>query len=163
VTILALNIGSNINAQKNIRLAVSTLRTEFGELNCSKVYESEAVGFEGDNFLNLVVTIETKRALRELQNYLKKLEDKLGRDRTQVKFSGRTMDIDILTYESDDDSNIELPRAEITENAFVLQPLAELLPDELHDKSGLTYAVLWQAYDKSAQRLWPSDFDWQGD
>ena len=69
MTILALNIGSNINAQKNIRLAVSTLRTEFGELNCSKVYESEAVGFEGDNFLNLVVTIETKRALRELQNY----------------------------------------------------------------------------------------------
>ena len=66
----------------------------------------------------------------------------MGRDRTQVKFSGRTMDIDILTYESDDDSNIELPRAEITENAFVLQPLAELLPDELHDKSGLTYVAI---------------------
>ena len=152
-----------MNPQENLRLAVNALRVEFGALNCSKVYESEAVGFKGDNFLNLAVTIETNRCLRELQDYFKKLENKLSRDRSQVKFSGRTMDIDILTYDGDDDNSIELPRAEITDNAFVLQPLAELLPEELHDKSGLTYAALWKAYDKSAQRLWPIDFDWQVD
>jgi len=73
-----------MNPQENLRLAVNALRVEFGALNCSKVYESEAVGFKGDNFLNLAVTIETNRCLRELQDYLKKLETLFCLDRNIV-------------------------------------------------------------------------------
>jgi len=162
VTTLALSIGSNINAEANIRSALNELAAEFGELRCSNTYESIAVGFEGDNFLNLVVLLESGKSLQETAAFLKHLEDKLGRDRKQARFSGRTMDIDILLYGDKEgiEDGIELPRPEITENAFVLQPLTELLPDEVHPLTGLSYQQLWQNYDKNKQQLWPVEVSW---
>lgn len=162
MTILALSIGSNINAAQNIRAAMQALRLEFGNIACSSVFESEAIGFEGDNFLNFVALIDTGKKLKEIALYLKQLEDKLGRDRSQVKFSGRPIDIDILIYgdETGSEQGIALPRPEITHNAFVLQPLAEVLPDQIHCLSGVSYAQLWNDYDKTLQKLWPIDFIW---
>ena len=82
VTNLALSIGSNIDPVRNIRAALKALRQEFGATTCSTVFESEAVGFVGDNFLNLVVLIETERKLADIAFSLKQLEDSLGRDRS---------------------------------------------------------------------------------
>jgi 2-amino-4-hydroxy-6-hydroxymethyldihydropteridine diphosphokinase len=162
VTTLALSIGSNIEAESNIRAALSALTSEYSSVRCSTTYESQAVGFEGDNFLNLVILVETDKNLDQVASFLKGLEDELGRDRQQVKFSGRTMDIDILLFGSESGicSGIQLPRPEITENAFVLQPLAEVLPDEIHPATGKTYQGLWQDYDKSRQKLWSVEKDW---
>ena len=162
--ILSLSIGSNINAVENIQKAVRALRSEFGNILCSPVYESETVGFSGDNFLNLVVAINTEQALPTIVSCLKGLEDRLGRNRRQSKFSGRTMDIDILCFGSETGYNcgMALPRDEITQNAFVLQPLADLLPQQCHPDSGKTYAQLWAEYDKSRQRLWAIPFEWDG-
>ncbi len=162
MTTLALSIGSNIDAESNIRAALGALSLEFDNIRNSTTYESQAVGFVGDNFLNLVVLADTDKKLDEVASILKRLEDQLGRDRQQVRFSGRTMDIDILLYgnESGMYCGIELPRPEVTENAFVLQPLSELLPDAVHPATGLSYLKLWQDYDKSKQRLWPVDTDW---
>ncbi len=162
MTTLALSIGSNIDAESNIRAALSELAAEFDDMQCSTTYESLAVGFEGDNFLNLVVLAETDKQLQDIAEFLKALEDSLGRDRNQTRFSGRTMDIDILLYgtESGESYGIELPRPEITENAFVLQPLAELLPGQIHPATGLPYQQLWENYDKSRQQLWPVDITW---
>ena len=162
VPVLSLSLGSNIDAANNIRQAVATLREHFRNLRCSTVYESEAVGFDGDNFLNLVVTAQSDMNLSEIARFLKQLEDDMGRDRSQPKFSGRTMDIDILTFGDDDGKawGLSLPRHEITKHAFVLQPLAELLPDEVHPESGLTFSALWQEFDKPEQKLWPVEFDW---
>ena len=94
---------------------------------------------------------------------LKQLEDRYGRDRSAPRFSGRTLDIDILSY---DDllglhAGIELPRPEISEHAFVLQPLADLLPDTLHPGRQISYAQMWQEFDRAAQHLWQVNFDWQ--
>ena len=71
------------------------------------------------------------------------------------------MDIDILLFgdESGVSCGIELPRPEITENAYVLQPLAELLPEALHPATGVSYGELWQGYDKAKQKLWPVALD----
>lgn len=162
MTILALSIGSNINAAQNIRAAMKELRLKFGNIACSTVFESEAVGFEGDNFLNLVGLIDTEIKLGDIVLSLKQLEDKLGRDRSQAKFSGRPIDIDILIYgnEAGTEQGIALPRPEITHNAFVLQPLAEVLPNQIHCLSGVSYAQLWNEYDKASQKLWPIDFIW---
>ncbi len=160
--LLTLSIGSNIDPANNVRRVVAALREHFGQIELSSVYESEAVGFEGDNFLNLVLATHSEEALQDIKSYLKELEDRLGRDRSAPKFSGRVIDLDILFYGDCDgaEADLELPREEITRNAFVLQPLAELLPDELHGPTGLSYARLWQDYDKSRQSLWPVDFDW---
>ena len=163
MALLALSLGSNIDAPNNIRKAVRALRHEFDALKCSSVYESEAIGFVGANFLNLVAIIETTADLSSISSFLKLLEDRFGRNREQPRFSARTLDVDILFYgdEKTKSDEIELPKEEITQYAFVLQPLAELLPDRIHGFTGLTYADLWDEFDQSNQQLWKVDFDWR--
>lgn len=155
-----ISIGSNINRRFHIQAAVSELKQHFGAVELSSVYESEAVGFDGNAFYNLVAAAQTDLSIAQCVSVFKQIEDSYGRDRSAAKFSGRTLDLDLLTY--DDvvcQQPVELPRAEITENAFVLWPLAELAPDVIHPGSGQSYASLWQQYDKP-QKLWPVPFEW---
>jgi len=161
---VALGIGSNIHPLQNISQCLDALLLQFNDLNFSSVFESEAVGFDGDNFLNMVVSMQTDMPLQKLIAVLKKIEDDFGRDRTQAKFSGRTMDIDILVYgdTTGKHEGIELPRPEISENAYVLWPLSQLAKQQRHPLLGQTYAELWDKYDKSKQILWPIDFTWHG-
>jgi 2-amino-4-hydroxy-6-hydroxymethyldihydropteridine diphosphokinase len=155
-----LSIGSNIDPVNKIRAAVKLLRAEFGSITLSRVYESEAVGFDGENFMNLAAIVECSEPLERVLDTLKNIENQLGRDRAQPKFSGRTMDIDILFYgdSTGAECGLSLPRGEITENAFVLLPLSELLPGAIHSPTRRTYAQLWQQYDKSKQKLWSIEF-----
>lgn len=163
MTRVYLSIGSNQQSERHVRAALDALASRFGELRISSVYESEAVGFDGENFLNLVVGIDTDVPLAELSDWLKELEDANGRRRNVPRFSSRTLDLDILTYGDvvGEPAGVQLPRAEILKNAFVLLPLAELAPDERHPVNGRSYRELWQAYDRD-QRLWAVDFEWGG-
>lgn len=151
-----LSLGSNINREENIKACLKALEDIFSCVKASPVYESEAVGFEGDNFYNLVVLIETVLAVGELSAILKKIEDANGRVRAGDRFSARTLDIDILTY--DDQAGlidgVELPRDEILKNAFVLLPMADLVPEQNHPVLHKNYVELWQGFDKDSQRLW---------
>ncbi len=84
----------------------------------------------------------------------KTIEDRHGRVRDGEKFCGRTLDLDLLTYDQCVcQQPIELPRGEITENAFVLWPLAEIAPTVIHPLTGQSYAALWQQYQKP-QKIW---------
>ncbi len=156
-----ISIGSNIDAARNVRRAVAALRADFGPLALSPVYESEAVGFAGDNFLNLVAGADTARPVAEVAARLHAMEDAQGRDRSGPRFSSRVIDLDLLLY---DDLVLEspglvLPREEILHNAFVLRPLADLAPDLVHPVAGRTMAELWADFDQSSQRLWPVAID----
>lgn len=159
-----LSLGSNIQREQHIRAALDSLAAEFGELQVSRVFESEAVGFDGDDFYNLVVGIRTELPVGQLALRLREIEDTNGRLRSGPKFSARTLDIDILTYGdlSGTVDGVKLPRAEIEKNAFVLQPLAELAPERVHPLTGKTFAQMWAEYDKSKQKLWPVAFGWPG-
>jgi 2-amino-4-hydroxy-6-hydroxymethyldihydropteridine diphosphokinase len=152
-----LSLGSNISPQKQIVSAIAALKGRFGELIISPVYESEAVGFNGDNFLNLVVGIETDLPPQELLALLREIEEGHGRLRGAEKFSPRTLDIDLLTYGEQviSEDNLQIPRDEILRYAFVLKPLSDVAARERHPLTGKTYGELWQSFDRGEQSLWP--------
>ena len=157
-----ISIGSNIDAEHNIRIAVHALQEHYGKLILSSVYESESVGFEGDNFLNLVAGVNTDEDVYTVVAMLRKIEEDNGRDRSGPRFSPRTVDLDLLLY--DDlvlkEEGLELPRDEITKNAFVLLPLEEIAPQLIHPLSGNTMCDLWMNFDKESQKLWQISFEY---
>lgn len=163
MALVYLSLGSNIDREKHICSALDALSDTFGELEISTVFESIAVGFEGDSFYNLVVGIQASLSVGEITKILKHIEDCNGRDRSAPKFGPRSLDIDILTVDdlAGEIDGVRLPRNEVLKNAFVLQPLAELAPQMLHPETQKTMAEHWQAFDKESQRLWPVDFHWQ--
>jgi len=151
-----LSLGSNISPAEYIAAAILDLQASFGNLVISPIYESEAVGFSGDNFHNLVVGIETNLAPHALARELRRIEERHGRQRGMNKFSSRTLDIDLLTYGDQviDDGVIQVPRREILRYAFVLLPLSEVAGEERHPQTGQTYRTHWLAFDGSNQPLW---------
>lgn len=161
---VALSLGSNIDPFANFRSCLDALLLKFSDLSLSAVFESEAIGFNGDNFLNMAVAFETELTLDTLISTFKKIEDDCGRDRSQARFSGRTIDIDVLVYGNKCGSfaGVELPRQEIIENAFVLWPLSQIAAQKKHPVLKESYKTLWEKYDKSTQNLWPIDFEWHG-
>ena len=158
------SIGTNINRYYHVTAALDHLNQAFGALDVSQVYESEAVGFDGDHFLNLVARFDTEKSVGDLSRWLKALEDDHGRCRNVEKFSARTLDIDILTYDALTGvvDGVELPREEITKNAFVLLPLSQIAGDIRHPAYAEDYRTMWTNYDKASQALWSVRFEWQG-
>ncbi|MCB2262805.1 MAG: 2-amino-4-hydroxy-6-hydroxymethyldihydropteridine diphosphokinase [Candidatus Thiosymbion ectosymbiont of Robbea hypermnestra] len=155
-----ISVGSNQNREHSIRGAVHALRERFGELILSSVYESEAVGFDGRPFLNLVAGIDSDEPALALLTALRAIEDAFGRVRGPNRFAPRTLDLDLLTY-GDLTGRIggcTLPREEILHDAFVLGPLAEVAARERHPTLGRSYGELWRAFEKSAHPLRPVAF-----
>jgi 2-amino-4-hydroxy-6-hydroxymethyldihydropteridine diphosphokinase len=164
MALVYLGIGSNIERERYVTAGLDALQGLFQELQLSSVYDSAAVGFEGQPFLNLVAEVQTDFTVAQLATRLRHIEFEHGRPVNATRFSARQLDIDILTY---DDAvgvldGVTLPRDEILENAFVLCPLAELVPNALHPVVKRSYRALWAAYDESVQPLRKVDFMWRG-
>lgn len=156
-----ISLGSNINREVNTREGVRALGEHFGELLLSSVYESEAVGFEGDAFYNMVIACDSDNGVHTVNKILAEIEDANGRDRTGPRFSSRTLDLDLLLYDDliIDEKGLSLPRDEILKNAFVLWPLAEIAPEIIHPVANQSYVDLWEAFDKSKEQLKPIEFE----
>ena len=155
------SIGSNQDRDRCIRGAIHALRERFGELILSSVYESEAVGFDGEPFLNLVAGFDTTDPVAEVRVTLRYIEDAAGRVRGPDKFTPRTLDLDLLTYGDriDLEHGKELPRDEILRYAFVLGPLSEIAGDEIHPTVGRSYRELWEEFARAEQPIVPARFD----
>jgi 2-amino-4-hydroxy-6-hydroxymethyldihydropteridine diphosphokinase len=150
------SIGSNIERDHHIKAGMEALQNLFGELHASPVYESASVGFDGDNFYNLVVGFETDMDPVALVDVCHEIEKKYDRRRDANRFSARTLDIDVLLLGDAifENEGISIPRKEITEYAFVLQPLADIVGENYHPVLGKTYSQLWMEFDKGEQSLW---------
>lgn len=150
-----LNLGSNQNREQNLRSAIADLKKHFRLLAISPAYESEAVGFEGDSFYNLCVAIETDLTPQQINSVLHQIEDAHGRDRNQPKFSGRTLDIDLILYDDliIDEGKLKLPREDILKYAFVLKPLADIAGDIFHPQINQSFNTLWDNFHQESQPL----------
>ncbi len=159
---ILISVGSNIDREKHTRAGLASLKCHFSDISCSSVYESKAVGFNGSAFYNLVVQAFTSLPVAQVNDTLKRIEREHGRTHTEKKFCSRTLDLDLLTYNQRVcHTPVVLPREEILYNAFVLKPLAELVPDDMHPVAGQTYQQLWQQFEDADQHLWPVDFTWR--
>lgn len=124
-------VGSNLgNRQKNIDEAVRYLRETAGieVKRVSSVYETEPVdGPEQPRYLNGAVEIETELGPRQLLLALRRIEDRLGRERA-LRNGPRTIDLDILTYGDIqiDEPDLKIPHPRMHEREFVQKPLREI-------------------------------------
>lgn len=159
-----LGIGSNIERERHVTIALDALRDLFGAPALSSVYETPALGFRGDPFLNLVARVHCELGVGALASRLRALEYAHGRPVDAAPNGPRQLDIDILTY-GDHVGTIDgvtLPRPEILTSAFVLGPLAELAPEERHPRERAPYRELWQRFDRAAQPIAAVPFRWRG-
>ena len=145
-----LGLGSNVNPAANLRLAVRELRRRFGELALSSVYQSAPLGFQGDDFLNAVVGLDTALPPREIPPLLEQIHAAAGRSRDET-LGSRTLDIDLLLYDRlvMDEPGLRLPRKDVLDYNFVLKPLAELAPEYVHPLTGDTLASHWRRLDRN--------------
>jgi len=150
-----LGLGSNVEPHKHLRLAVRELGARFGALELSSVYRNASLGFDGDEFLNLVVGLETDATPAEIHSSLEDIHRLANRDRGGLRFAARTLDIDLLLYGDLvlDDPPLKLPRSDVLAYSFVLGPLAEIAPDLRHPETGRLITEHWAEYDKNSHPL----------
>ena len=138
MTRVFLGLGSNQMPVGNLQAGLAELRQRYQVVGESPWYVSPAVGFDGPDFINLVIEIETDLSLGILSQQLKSLETEFGRPDDAVKFSSRNLDIDILLYGQAVGTfgRVTLPRKDIYKYAFVLHPLLDLSPELLCPETG---------------------------
>lgn len=163
MTRVFVGIGSNIEPALHIRAALDALTAAYGELLVSPVYESEAIGFAGPAFLNLVVAFDTVQSLADVGQQLALIERNNEYLGGAEKFSSRTLDLDLLLYGNCVGvfERIELPRTDILDYAYTLWPLADIAGDAVHPVRGISYRALQQAFAPS-QQLQCVPFIWNG-
>ena len=143
-----LSLGSNLDPEKHLRAALTALRAKFGNIIVSPVYRFAAVGFDGPEFLNLAVGIDTELDPLALNDWLHALEDREGRRRDAPRFSSRTLDVDIVLYGElvlTGPGHLELPRSDLR-HTFVLKPLVDIAPQAVQPVLGKTLAQLWDEH-----------------
>jgi 2-amino-4-hydroxy-6-hydroxymethyldihydropteridine diphosphokinase len=147
--------GSNVEPEKNLARALDALDEQFAPLAISPAYRNPAVGFAGDDFINLVVGFSTLDSPAQVKAKLERVETDCGRPRDAPKWGPRAMDLDILMYDQlvSDEPGLLLPRPDLLRRAFMLKPLADLAPGLLHPTQHRTIGELWAQFPAADQQF----------
>ena len=142
------SIGSNIDKSRNVVSCVRAMRKIFGELELSPVYESDAVGFEGESFYNMVAAFETDRSPFSVANELRDIERRHHRKRNKNQLESRTLDLDQILHGElvIKENGVQIPHDDIVRYAFVLRPLADIASHRRHPVLNKTYGELWSGF-----------------
>jgi 2-amino-4-hydroxy-6-hydroxymethyldihydropteridine diphosphokinase len=147
--------GSNVRPRRNLQRALELLEAEFPGLRASPAYANAAVGFDGADFINLVVAFPTALAPAELLERLKAVERACGREPGAPKWGPRTLDLDLLLVGklTGRFAGKTLPHPDLLARAWVLGPLAALSPELRHPATGETFDELWRRFDRGSHPL----------
>ena len=130
-----LSLGSNLgDRESNLQAAVSRLKDLGKVAAVSSLYETEPVDLAAQPwFLNCVVALETEKMPKQFMSRLLSIEQSMGRKRLQPK-GPRIIDLDILLFGNSvvDTKGLTIPHPAMHERRFVLEPLAEIAPEQRH-------------------------------
>jgi len=162
VTTVLVAAGSNVEPVANLRRALDSLAASYPGLRCSRAYRNPAVGFEGEDFINLVVAFDTSDGVEPVIEHLHEAEALCGRPRHAPKWAPRAMDLDILLYGDTvcDRPGLVLPRPDLVRRAYMLGPAAEVAHAFVHPTLGVTLAELWQAFERASHPLEAVEIGW---
>ncbi len=131
--------GNQDNTLKCFEKALKKIEKKIGEVELtSSLFSTQAWGMTKDtnNFLNKMVVINTDLKPKKLLKATQKIEEKLGRKTKSInqKYEDRPIDIDILFYNDDIiyKKNLTVPHHLLHTRKFILEPLAEIIPDYIH-------------------------------
>lgn len=156
-------LGSNKgNKMQFLQSAIDAVFEKIGAVGkISKVYETPALGFEGDNFYNACIMVKTELKPKKLLKELQAIESKLGRaKKTKDSYESREIDLDILFYEDEviNEKSLIVPHPSLHLRRFVLQPLADIAKDIEHPVFKKSIAVLLEECKDTSQieaiRIW---------
>jgi 2-amino-4-hydroxy-6-hydroxymethyldihydropteridine diphosphokinase len=147
--------GSNVDARANLQLAARALRTSFADVRFSPAYRNAAVGFEGEDFINLAALFTTALTPRAVVSELQRIEGLCGRGRDAPRWAPRSMDLDILLFGDlvCDEPGLVLPRPDLVKRAYMLKPAVDLAPGFKHPTLDLTLGELWERFDRAAHPM----------
>jgi 2-amino-4-hydroxy-6-hydroxymethyldihydropteridine diphosphokinase len=156
--------GSNVAPVESLVRALAALVGRFPDLVASPAYQNSAVGFEGEDFINLAVRFTTRLSLAGLLDELHAVEALCGRGRGAPKYEPRRMDLDVLLYGDLVGSfpGAKLPRPDLLRRAFMLGPLADIAAEVVHPTLDATIGELWARFDQAAHPMrrvalpWPA-------
>ncbi len=145
-------VGTNINKAHNLRSCFSTLQQIFRKVVKSSVYQSAAVGFEGEDFYNMVVSFETTLTPSNINRIFFEIEKKHGRRRGKNQYASRELDLDQLLYDDliVDTDEVYLPHKDLSKYSYTLKPMAEIAGDLVHPLIGKCFSELWHNLDRPA-------------
>lgn len=137
--------GNRGNTIEIFSAAIDLVTRHIGpQKSTSALYESESWGFKSDPFVNQVLIINTILSPSEVLSVIQDIEKQLGRIRQTDGYEARTIDIDILYYDSliVSSDTLTIPHPRISERRFVLVPLAEIAPNFLDPVKGMTISEM---------------------
>ena len=147
--------GSNVEPVVHLRRALGILASHYPRLRRSRAWRNAAVGFEGEDFVNLVVAFETDEPVHAIIARLHETEAACGRPRDAPRWAPRSMDLDVLLYGDrvSHEPGLTLPRPDLVRRAYMLGPITELAPELRHPTLGLTMRELWEHFDRDAHPM----------
>jgi 2-amino-4-hydroxy-6-hydroxymethyldihydropteridine diphosphokinase len=149
--------GSNVNPSEHLRIALAEIERIYAPLRVSPAYRNKAVGFDGEDFINLVVAFDTDEPVEQVRERLQAVEAVCGRLRDAPRWAPRTMDLDILLYGDrvNDEPGLVLPRPDLVRRPYMLKPMADLDPDFVHPTLGKTMRELWRDLERENHEMVP--------
>ena len=153
--------GSNVEPEKNLARACAEIAHTWPDAYFSRAYRNVAVGFEGPDFINLVIGFSAAQPLHSVIEKLRGIETNCGRPRYAPKWASRTMDLDVLLFDDlvEKTSDYTLTRPDLLKRPYMLGPLAEIAPDIVHPTEHRTIGELWAAFDGNGHRMTPVHID----